>query len=305
MLLGCLVGVIVFLSFAMGVLSLASKIEKDNIPDHSRLLEKRKNLLEEKKKKEEDVANLTKESGELRNKISEKEKDFEKIKLPEKEQEKKEELISLKKRLDELLRLIKTKQDELEKIKQELAGLEEYGKKEEDLKKLREELEALKRKKKDKEEEIAKTSFYKNNAMIKEIEELRKAIKEAEEKMKELKNKLKEGNDPVLEGIRGSLSIKNPLFVECKNNMIILHPDKKALTVSDLGKNNTFSNINVTHRGIVFFIRPDGFDTFNESFGLAQKIADKSNLDLAYEPIDSDYDLDSLIEKLGKRNEKR
>jgi hypothetical protein len=60
------------------------------------------------------------------------------------------------------------------------------------------------------------------------------------------------------------------------------------IAISELEKQNPFKNLPRIIDGIVFLIRPNGFKSFAESYELAEK----ANLQVAYEPVDSAWVLE-------------
>jgi len=86
----------------------------------------------------------------------------------------------------------------------------------------------------------------------------------------------------------GAIDFKNPLFLECKDRFVEVHPGKKVLNVQDLNRKNTLANLCKGHDGIVLLIRPTGFNIFE----MAYEKAKKTSLKLAYEVVDADKRLD-------------
>ena len=251
LLLCCVAGVVAFLSFAMGVINVGTKIE-EKTPEISLLIKDRDQLTADKKQKEEEIAKLEREINELIKKIEQREKKPIVKKPPDKGLERsklEEELKRLKEEYEKLLKMIREKEEELTKVRIEALTLVEKEKKEAELKKLlsklEEEINKLGKKIKEKEAELAKIPSSIDDSFEKEIEKLRKAIEEAEKKKRELEKDLakrekKPGEFNLPKDIEGSLSLKNPLFVECKENFIQLYPEKRILGISDLNKENPF-----------------------------------------------------------------
>ncbi len=295
----CMVGVITFLSFSMGILTISANMEHDRIPDHSSLIKQKDALLTERKQKESEIERLLKMISEFKKEMEEKENKLESMKPSgdEGKSTRQEELAKLKKQLEELVEKIQEKENELELVKQSLVNIDEIKKKDAELELLKKELDELERKIKEKESELAKMPPSIDDALEKEVEKLRKAIKEAEEKKKTLDDKLRKTSDKDVfnpwKDFPGTLYLQNPLFVECKENLIVLYPDEKILTVSELDKKNPFFDAKQKHDSIVFLVRPNGFDTFEKSISKAKE----TKLSIAYEPIDFDWKLD--VTKLG------
>lgn len=86
----------------------------------------------------------------------------------------------------------------------------------------------------------------------------------------------------------GAIDFKNPLFLECKDRVLVIHPGNRVLNVSDLNRKNALANLGRGHDGLVLLIRPAGFKTFEMAF----KQAKKTGMKLAYEAVEADKRLD-------------
>jgi hypothetical protein len=161
------------------------------------------------------------------------------------------------------------------------------------LSQLEEELNKLERSIKEKETELAKIAPAYDDSFEKEIAKLKKAIEEAEKRKKELKKKLlsserRPGVFNPSKDMLGDLPLKNPLYVECKENFIELHPEKKVIGIPELNKENPFLHLSNKYDGIVFLIRPSGFKSYEASFTSAEK----TKLPICYEPVDAHWVLE-------------
>ena len=299
LLLCCVAGVVAYLSFAMGALNLAAKVDEKQ-PEVSALIKEHDRLLAEKKGIEEEVARLERMINELRKKLEQRAKDSTVKKQPDKgleRQKLEEELKRLKEEYEKLLKMIREKEENLARTRTEALTLAEKEKKEAELKnllsKLGEELSKLEKKIKEKEAELAKIAPAFDDSFEREIAKLKKAIEEAERRKKELEKELlsrerKPGVFNPSKDMPGSLSLKNPLFVECKENFIELHPEKRVVGIPELNKENPFLHLSNKYDGIVFLIRPNGFKSYEASFTLAEK----TKLPLCYEPVDAHWVLE-------------
>ncbi len=290
MLLCCLVGGVVFLCFSMGVLNLGAEIEWN---DRLQQLNAQGNeLTEEKKQKELDIAGLEKEINELETEAADKENLLEGIKNTGVEAEgekKKEELKRFNAELEKLLKRIEEKEIELAAIKRTYEKPDDQKKQETELeaeiKKMKDELNTLAKNIREKEAKLAKIPPLPDDSLGVNIEKLKKDMAEAEKKRKELEEKLRKKKGGSIPDIPGLSKFKSPLYIECKDNFVLIHPKKKVLTIYDLNKSALFSEASYGHDIIVFLVRPDGFKVFNKCL----EEAEKGNLLHTYEPIESDF----------------
>jgi chromosome segregation ATPase len=127
LLLCCVAGVVAYLSFAMGALNLASKVDEKQ-PEVSVLIKDQDRLLAEKKRIEEEVTRLERIIDELRKKVEQRAKEPTVKKQPDKELERKkleEELKKLKEEYEKLLKMIREKEEELSRIRTEALTIAE------------------------------------------------------------------------------------------------------------------------------------------------------------------------------------
>jgi hypothetical protein len=82
--------------------------------------------------------------------------------------------------------------------------------------------------------------------------------------------------------IGGVGELKNPLFVDCRGQEAILLPAKKSYSLSSI-TNSDLPETFRKHDGVVFIVRPDGFDTFIKVYDQAKK----TSIKICYEPVDA------------------
>lgn len=298
LLLCCVVGVVAFLSFAMGILTLGTKIEESDLLNPSLLVKQLDELRINKNLEDEEISLLEKEIRELRMEIEEWALSPTGRILSQKERLSKleEALERAKEELEKLMKRKREKEEELQRSKQ-ISHIVESGEKESELKilleKLERELEEIAAQIRIKESEFARLPSYVDDTLDKEISKLKKGIEDATRRKKNLEEELarRGGAEDIFnpwQYFTGALSLSNPLFVECKKDILVFHPQKRVVSVSDMNKENPFPIESKKHDGIVFLIRPSGFKSFRESFSLAEK----TKLPLAYEPVDSDKRLE-------------
>ncbi len=120
------------------------------------------------------------------------------------------------------------------------------------------------------------------------ITEARRQLQEAERKIEELKKKIDDRKfvDP-LRIFGGSGSVKNPQWIECVRDAVVLQPQGERITVEQL-KNKSSSFTQTARRSyLVFLIRPQGFDSFEQARELAQSQGAK----FGFEPVDDNWAL--------------
>lgn len=298
MLLCCLVAVIAFINFSLGIITLGVEVE----PATSSETESKKELDDLdaiKKQKSEELRTLEQKLREREKEIAEKNRELDKLRETIREtgkNEKAEYRNKLNDQLIELERQIQQKEKELEEVTQTIERLKKAQEKEKDIKKLQDELEETKKKTEEKKKELEQMPPVVDGAIKKDAEELKKDIKEAEKKKKELEDRLKEDRDIFnpWKDFKGTLYLNTPLFVECKKEFIKLYPYERTINISELDKRNPFSEFKNKHDGIVLLVRPDGFKVFEQILDHAKK----TGLKIAYEPVESKRKLD-FSKKVG------
>ncbi len=86
---------------------------------------------------------------------------------------------------------------------------------------------------------------------------------------------------------------KIPLYVECQKNGVIIHPSQEFVATEDLNQSNSvlnqlFSQIKAEKEEyIIVAIRPDGIEVFQK----IRELIESEGIDIGYEPIDQDWQL--------------
>ena len=86
---------------------------------------------------------------------------------------------------------------------------------------------------------------------------------------------------------------KIPLYVECQKNGVIIHPSQEFVATEDLNQTNSvlnqlFSQIKAEKEEyIIVAIRPDGIEVFQK----IRELIESKGIDIGYEPIDQDWQL--------------
>lgn len=299
LMLCCLIGVVAFLSFAMGALNLVEGVaNKEKEVSFPLLEEEQARLNNEKELKEKKIEELEREKNELKARLDRIEQTLPDVK---REQEDRKELEKKLEKLQsehkKLMLLIIKKEEEIQAVKRLNRENDEMRDREAELTKelglLREKEKELRSRITAKKNLLAKMIIPLDSSLEKDIEELNKRIDEAERKKKELEEEIAR----IMEGkstfnpwkdFEGTVSLLNPLFVECRDNAVTLHPEKRVISLSSMKRNNPFLKMSDEYDGIVFLVRPGGFSSFSESL----KMAEKTELPRAYEPIDDEWTLD-------------
>ena len=261
MLLCCLVAVIAFINFALGIITLGVETEQEARHD-TKIDEQKVN----EQRKTEELKKLKEKARELEREIAEKKKELENLRELAKTMagnEKVEQRNKLNDQLIELEKQIQQKEKELEETRLSIERLRQAKEKEGEIKKLQNELENLKKEIEVKKKEFEKLNIPVDDTIEKDLEKLKKEIEEAEKRKKELEDKLKESKDVFNPRERlglgtGAVNINNPLYVECKQECIKLFPYNETINVSEIEKINPFSSLRDKHDGIVLLVRPDG-----------------------------------------------
>ncbi|MBM4287290.1 MAG: hypothetical protein FJ135_03910 [Deltaproteobacteria bacterium] len=126
-----------------------------------------------------------------------------------------------------------------------------------------------------------------------EIQQLRQELDSLEEEKHGLLNQLNArrrdvNRFDVWRELGGTVHFQNPLFLECQARIILVHPGKKPLHMADLNRRNCLQEYIQGKDGIVLLVRPDGFNSFEAALLQVKK----TNLKLAYEPVDAVWQLD-------------
>lgn len=167
-----------------------------------------------------------------------------------------------------------------------------------DLKKERDDL----IKQKEQKEDILKKIGYpsgEKTALELDAAGLRKKIQEKRKRMEVLREKIAQFEEdsniynPWKE-LMGTYKPKNPIFVECKKDVLIIYPSKKVLTISEIEERNPFLKMSYGHDLIYLMVRPSGF----QIFGKVKKKIQETGLRISYDPVEAD----KLIKIPGEKN---
>jgi biopolymer transport protein ExbD len=106
------------------------------------------------------------------------------------------------------------------------------------------------------------------------------------------------------EAENGSNVTKTPLYIECRSNGLILYPGEEFVASSQINEpNSALSNFiaevkaNRDRKYIILTLRPNAIDTFNQARRIIEienlelKKANRSLIDIGYEPIDASWTL--------------
>lgn len=286
----CLVGVVTFLCFAMGAINLGYGVEQGNNTDPSLLGKERDELLAAKRQKEEELKKLLEQIAELKTTIIELEKKLASMNIPgiETERKDKEEYLkTLNEQLEKLAKQIEEKKKLLANAKLNLNDLDDKKRMVAEIEKLEERLNALERQLKEKSGEYSNllASLNEIDSMGKNRTKLEESIKVAKREKEELIVEIENSEDGG-----GTSIFNNALYVECRDNHIVLYPGKKTINMGVLEEYNQIISNSSGHDGIVFYVRPDGFEIFRKVFQQAKD----ANLRLAYVPLEAYKDIPSL-----------
>lgn len=161
------------------------------------------------------------------------------------------------------------------------------------------EIEELKRRLAELEQKIAQAGHDKQaveqraqtkaaDAGIDNIEFRTREIAAVEENKRLLAAQIRELNMKLLAG--GSSKFKKPLFVDCKENVLVFYPGQLTVPVAELDKRELIKEQANGHDLIVLFVRPDGFEGFRRAYAKAKALA----VAVAYEPLSSDQNIDFM-----------
>ena len=90
----------------------------------------------------------------------------------------------------------------------------------------------------------------------------------------------------------GTEHFKNPLYVDCKKDIVTLYPSRKSIFIKELEHEGLFNQLMIGHDIVVLYVRPDGFESFRMAFFQAKT----GTTPLSYEPIGAEQNLDFLVE---------
>jgi septal ring factor EnvC (AmiA/AmiB activator) len=201
---------------------------------------------------------------------------------------------ALEKKLEELLRKSETAKAELARLHQLLVAAAGAAGKGDEISALLKNLEGLNRQLEEQKKLLTSLVIAPDHSMEKDMRKLRDQVAALEREIEELRKRLAvKPSEPSTFSARqllasGTTHLSNPLFVECRSGGITIHPEKTELTTSELEKRNPFSSLPSGMDGVVFLVRPDGF----ESFQAAYELVHKAGLKRFYEAIDAHWRLD-------------
>lgn len=85
---------------------------------------------------------------------------------------------------------------------------------------------------------------------------------------------------------------KQPRYIECQKDGVIIYPSKEFVAKNDLNKNNSkLKNFikeikeNKDKEYVIVAVRPDGIDVFQQ----VRELIEKEEIDIGYEPIEEDW----------------
>jgi len=288
LLLCCVVGVVAFFCFSLGIASLLQQV-----PEAPELQEKLNALLKEKEQKEL----LFKELGDEKKELERQKKEELKAragtgKLTE------TQLRNLEQELKEVKKERNRMDQEIKKRRKELAGLynlpdpKKREKKERELQELQEKLEELRRRIEEKMDLLAQAEVaWKGDSFTITEESLRKELANLRGKKDNLGREVSRLKTKTLWG--GSSQFINPLFVDCRKNAYIFYPEGEAVATMEIEKRNIFEKRAQGHDIIVLLVRPEGYESFEKAYARVKAIS----IARSYEPVKSAENLDFLREE--------
>jgi|GEM_PF-2068076 len=128
-----------------------------------------------------------------------------------------------------------------------------------------------------------------------DVARLQKEIQAADERLQQLEKlqdrlaaqKGEEDQFNPWKDFKGAELLRNPLFVECKKYNIIIYPQKNLVSTSELAENNPFASLSQNYDAVIFLIRPDGYETFQQANSWTEKLDWK----IGYEPVNAEWKL--------------
>lgn len=96
------------------------------------------------------------------------------------------------------------------------------------------------------------------------------------------------------EGENGVNQIKNPRYIECRSNGVILYPGEEFVPQEKLNEPNSAMTKfiaqvqeNRDREYLIVAVRSNGIDTFK----LVRNLVERAEIDIGYEPIDANWQL--------------
>lgn len=289
LLLCCLVGVVSFFCLGIAFTNALFESQGDKI--------KNEELIKEKEEKEALLKGLEEEREKLEEERQEKERllfdegkfsEAHEKKIPSSEREEiKKELNRLNEEYDRLVQ-------EIEELRRKLAALpttdyEGKEKREEEWKALQRELEELERKIREKETLLAASGESGTDSLEEEIAKYRIKLEEIQQKKEKLGKEIKRLKMEIITA--GPSEYRNPLYVDCKKEVYVFYPGKEMVPVTELERRSLFEEKSAGHDIIVLYVRPDGFESFRKAYDKVNAM----DIDLCYEPLEADENLDVLF----------
>jgi biopolymer transport protein ExbD len=98
----------------------------------------------------------------------------------------------------------------------------------------------------------------------------------------------------VAKSENGQNKSKNPRYIECQKDGIIIHPSQKFVSRQEIGISNSVLEkllVEMSERRereyLIIAVRPDGIDVFKE----VRRLVEQKNIDIGFEPIDEGWRL--------------
>ena len=96
------------------------------------------------------------------------------------------------------------------------------------------------------------------------------------------------------EGENGVNKSKNPRYIECRDQGVIIYPGEEFVPQEKLNEPNSAVTKLITqiqknrdHEYLIVAVRSNGIDTFK----LVRNLVEKAEIDIGYEPIDANWQL--------------
>lgn len=289
LLLGCLVGAVVYLCFSLGMIKLMSQLEPGPLADPVEV----EQAQEEEHRQSQELVRHNQENQKIEqerqawgNRIAQEK--------GRQDQERRQRAVQTQKDLSQLAALKQKLLNEIAVLEKELAKLQKEageGCKQEleaELQKILSRLAQLQGLIREREKLLAQMEQRRREEAT--LEELEKKLAEARKRREELQKTLlaREEEKKTINPKRafaGTLRLENPMFVECKQATVIIYPQEKTITLAELTRANPYQELLSRHDGVVFMVRPTGYETFEKSLNLVQKLGTR----ICYEPIDGDW----------------
>ena len=287
----CTVGIVAFMCFSISTINLGFMHEKEDVQQFVESPSSHVELQNKQTDRINYLKQLRDRIDDYRRQITKKEKLLARVEAPEKNRRKLEQY---SRELNELEAKITQKESELASYSTRSADIDKTQKKSVA------ELDNLKRRLREVEEEmnheyqqLQEMANSPESALEAAIDSLSRLAALEDDSIGKLETdisakKSNTGTIDIRTIMKGRTRFTNPLFAECRSGQVLLFPVGATLGEDILSSGNPFSSYKSVYDGIVFFVRPNGFDTFNIAFSKAQE----KNFRIAYEPVDADWHLD-------------